>query len=722
MILPRTTIGAACMKIRTKLAIIEVLLVIGVAVAITVVISFTNLVVTLKNFEVKSERLLASLDDINRRTGTLLTTNNRLSTEREEIQKSITQFEESLTDYSTDPAVRFLGTSQEEALYEALSWWRHVASWYFRPAFSHIDSMVDRGMEGIISDRGVFQTFLLLRQQDEAHTFQGDYDSLRNYQLVILQNSSEFQTRMDRLIAEIQNQSERTIVTSTRTAIIIVAVSLLFTIFLTSRFSLLMVRRIKQIGKAMETISRGDFSDELKISSGDEFEDLSRNYNALKNQLKEKLDSVLSFMFQIGSLQAQDPDPESVLALVVESAVENTEADAGALFLVDKESKSIYVADIIGLFPPPFPFPEAIKRKKEMVDQLMRNRPIRMGETVIGECIQSGQARFIRRADLEEPLNETLGTLSENDPLYLSSMMLVPLSLPGRMLGAIAVARTRKESFFSDLDFTHMQTFADYAALTIDSIYTYTELIGRREIQREIEIAAGIQKDLLPRHLPEPKNARLAAFSAAAKGVSGDYYDSFPLGSGKIAVVICDVVGKGVPAAMLMVMIRTILRLTSTGDRKPAQILTFLNKGITGKIGVDHFATMGMFMYDETEGTIYFSNAAHPPLLIYREAAGEFIELDTPGLPIGIEVEEKYTQRKFATVPGDLLLFYTDGVTETRSRDGREYGMDAFKSVIRSAASMPPQKIVERIREDLLRFAEGAEQHDDQTFIVMKRV
>lgn len=708
------------MKIRAKLVIIETLLVLGVAIALSVVIFFSNSIIALKDFEVMSERVLSNLEQVSMRNSTILTTNSRITVEQVQLELSVDRFEQLLREFSSARAVRFLGENQSEALYQAVGWWQQISQWYFEPALSHIDAMIDKRMDRIAGDRGLFQTYLVLSQEENAHPFIADYQTLRNYQLLINENIITFRERMQTLIAETRLQTDATIQTSTRWSIGIVAVSLLLTLALTSRFSVLMAKRIKKVGEAMRIISRGDFSNELAIRSGDEFEELSANYNALKNQLKEKLDSVLDFMFRIGSLQAQGPDPEEVLALVVESAIENTEADTGALFLVDEETHSVYASEIIGLFPPPFPVQDPVPVRKSEVDELIRDHPLKLGETVIGECIEKAEARFFRNAHGDEALSGSFTARPEGDPLHLSSLILVPLSLPGRMLGAIAVARTAPGARFSDLDFTHMRTFADYAALTIDSIYNYAELIGRREIQREIQIAADIQKDLLPKRIPEMKNASIVAFSEAAKGVSGDYYDIFPLGTGKTAVVICDVVGKGVPAAMLMVMIRTILRLSASGDRMPAQILTFLNRGITGKIGVDHFATMGMFVFDEEDRTIQFSNAAHLPLLVCRGEGGEFIELDTPGLPIGIEENERYTQRQFKTGPGDVLLFYTDGLTETRSRDGREYGLESLKSAVRSSASLAPAKIAERIRQDILRFSEGAEQHDDQTFLVMK--
>lgn len=703
------------MRIRTKLNIIEALLLVGSATALVVMFFFSSTTIALKDFEIMSQKVLLSLEQISMRTESMLTSTSRITVQKAELEHSIARFEQNLKAFSEAPGSRFLGEEEAKALIDAVGWWDQINNWYYGPAFEHIEKMSDSGMGRRVGDRGLFQTYLeSVGNDSKGDPFIAHYQTLKNYQLLILDNIITFRSRMNDLIDKTRLRTDEIIAGSRRLAIAIVSLSLLLTIFLTTRFAGRMASRIRKVGRAMELMSRGDFSDELAIQSGDEFQELSEHYNMLKNQLRDKLDSVLDFMFKIGSIQAEGPDPKKVLQTVINSAMENTEADAGGLFLVDEETQTIFASDLIGLLPPLTSFPEKLSRKKEAVDQYIRNHPIKLGETIIGEAITENQAKFVRDS------SSAWDRLSQNDPLHIESLIVAPLALPGRIIGAVVVAKSNSGSRFSDLDFTHMRTFADYAALTIDSIYNYSELIERREIRREIEIAAGIQKGLLPRQIPEIKGASLSAYSKAAKGVSGDYYDLFHIGEGNIAVVICDVVGKGVPAAMLMVMIRTILRLSASPERKPAQIITFINKGITGRIGVDHFATMGMFFYHRKEKRISYSNAAHLPLLIFRERLGDFIELDTPGLPIGVESGERYTQRQFQCEDGDVLLFYTDGVTETRSNDGREYGMESLKSIVRSSKGLNADKIELNIREDLERFAAGAEQHDDQTFVVLR--
>ncbi|MFW5711452.1 MAG: PP2C family protein-serine/threonine phosphatase, partial [Spirochaetota bacterium] len=315
----------------------------------------------------------------------------------------------------------------------------------------------------------------------------------------------------------------------------------------------------------------------------------------------------------------------------------------------------------------------------------------------------------------------TLGYHREkDDPLYIESLIVSPLMISQRVLGTIVMTKKAEGDSFTDLDFTHMQTFADYAALTIDNIFNYEELIEKREMHREIEIAANIQRGLLPREIPDLPSTQIAAFSRAARGISGDYYDAFLIEKDTLGVIICDVVGKGVPASLLMVMIRTIIRLISSPQRTPSQLLTLLNRGIIGRIGTDHFATLSMFSYNDKEKEVTYSNAAHPPLLVYRSSDEEFIEIDTPGLPIGVEQKEQYQQRSFKVQSGDILILFTDGIPETRSPDGREYTTENLKSRLKQIGNKSAKAISKYIQDDLDRFTEGAEQHDDQTLFVMK--
>src|SRR6056297_663584 len=547
----------------------------------------------------------------------------------------------------------------------------------------------------------------------------GELYTIRNYREHIMDETQTFRSRLIELTTNIQEQINRNIQTSTRIVIALIVLTIIITIFITVRFSHLMGSRIRQVEQAMRHLARGDFSTQLNIKSKDEFEELSENYNVLKTQLQEKLNSVLGFMVDISNSLAEGPKLQRIMNIIAHSAVENTNADGAALYLVDSEKEMLVPQVFSGNFIPPFPVPEEAAHSRESALKYASETQLTIGEYAIGNAVEEVSSLFVR--SVSEHNNGDLGFhRDKDDPLYLESLIVTPLMISQRVLGTIVMTKHTEGDTFTDLDFTHMQTFADYAALTIDNIFNYEELIEKREMHREIEIAANIQKGLLPREIPELPSTQISAFSRAARGISGDYYDTFLIEKDTLGVVICDVVGKGVPASLLMVMIRTIIRLISSPQRTPSQLLTLLNRGIIGRIGTDHYATMSIFFYNRENREVTYSNAAHPPLLVYRSTEKEFIEIDTPGLPIGVEQKEKYQQRKFSVQSGDTIILFTDGIPETRSPDGREYSTETLKNRIKQAGNKSAKEISKYIQEDLDRFTEAAEQHDDQTLFIMK--
>ncbi len=708
------------MRIRTKLGIVEMILVAGFLIAIGVVIFFTNSIIQLKDFEVQSNVVMSSLRRMNYQTQSLLTTRAPIIEISVHWTNTINEFERDLEGLAGYSNLSVLNDDQTRQMAELTGWWDQIYQWYYKPAIDHLQKMQNGTAGEAVGSRGILRTLLELEgSANSPPEYLGELYTIRNYRDHIMDETQTFSSRLIDLTTSIQKQIETNIQQSQRIVVALIIITIVFTLFITVRFARLMGSRIRQVEQAMRHLARGDFSTQLNIKSKDEFEELSENYNILKTQLQEKLNSVLGFMVDISNSLAEGPKLQRIMNIITNSAVENTDADGAALYLVDSDAQMLVPQVFSGDFIPPFPVPEEAAATKEKALEYAKETKLKIGEYAVGTAVADVKPLFVRSA--AELSNGTLGYHREkDDPLYIESLIVSPLMISQRVLGTIVMTKKAEGGNFTDLDFTHMQTFADYAALTIDNIFNYEELIEKREMHREIEIAANIQKGLLPREIPDLPSTQIAAFSRAARGISGDYYDAFLIEKDTLGVVICDVVGKGVPASLLMVMIRTIIRLISSPQRTPSQLLTLLNRGIIGRIGTDHFATLSMFSYNENEKEVTYSNAAHPPLLVYRSSDEEFIEIDTPGLPIGVEQKEQYHQRSFKVQSGDILILFTDGVPETRSPDGREYTTENLKNRLKQIGNKNAKAISKFIQDDLDRFTEGAEQHDDQTLFVMK--
>lgn len=712
------------MNIRPKLVLLQLAAVAGFIIALSVIFFYSRSIIKLKDFQIHSEKVLSGADQIKSRIDRIMTSNVDLFDQKASIIDSINRFGIIFNQFRNPEMIKGLPEADGRVLSDLIDRWFKIYETHYFPLFNQMDVIITSPY--IEEYKGRELLSILYELFNFGYKLEtGDDDLLMLFEIqriirITAQNTNTFITDLQNELIELQEYTDNT---TTRSVIITVVVSFLtfvFSLLIITTFSRRMGTRIIQMRDAIRSLSMGDFSHELHIESGDEFENFSDHFNVFKNELWEKLESVLDFMLEISGSISVESNLDRVLEIVIDSAVKNTNADAGSIFLVDEIDDSMIKEKIsIGLLPPLFYVPPEHLDDAGKLKEIVRNTPIPTGETIIGRAVENGSNFFIRDASLEDEMeqNQEDGSL-----LYISSIIVVPLIITGRVLGTIVLAKKVVGERFTDIDFNHIRTFSDYAALTIDNIYNYHDLIEKSELHREIRIAADIQKNLLPGTIPDTKGLTFAAFTEAARGVSGDYYDFFRLDKNKTAIVICDVVGKGVPASLLMIMIRTIIRLAASPKRNAAQILSILNRAIIGRTDADQFATMSFIIYDESTKEVAYSNAAHAPLLHYKSRSRSFLEIDTPGLPIGIESTETYVQKVIALEKNDILALYTDGITEARNNVNKEYSQYSLQRILKIDARLTPEKIITSVRSDLNSFVGDSRQHDDQTLLIMKAV
>ncbi|MCK5674892.1 MAG: GAF domain-containing protein, partial [Spirochaetales bacterium] len=237
-------------------------------------------------------------------------------------------------------------------------------------------------------------------------------------------------------------------------ATIVSLLTIILSLIIITSFSRRMGIRIILMRDAIKSLSLGDFSHELHIESGDEFESFSNHFNVFKNELWEKLDSVLDFMLEISDSISVESNLEKVLEIVADSAVKNTAADAGSIFLVDELDDSMIKQKIaIGLLPPLFNVPSEYTKDMEKLVEIIINTPILTGETIIGRAVETGNNFFIRDVLTEKEMKQNQ---EEGSLLYISSIMVVPLIITGRVLGVIVLSKNRPGEKFTDIDFNHI--------------------------------------------------------------------------------------------------------------------------------------------------------------------------------------------------------------------------------------------------------------------------
>ena len=433
----------------------------------------------------------------------------------------------------------------------------------------------------------------------------------------------------------------------------------------------------------------------------------SRNY----------IDTIFKFMEQIGTAMAERMDVEGVLDYILDSIVKTTNADAGAALLVDEYEDVLRVRSTRGFYPPPYEVPRVAITKTRGIERYFRDTPIPLGKTLLGEAVANGEPVYIRTAATDERMAINKG----EDALFVSSIIVLPLVSESRVLGVMSVVSTQLGVYFEEADFERCRVFAEYATLTLENLYTYMQALEKREIEQEVGIAADVQRKLVPSRVPTLAGSDLGAFTKPARGVSGDYYDIVKLNdAGKVAMVVCDVAGKGVPASLVMVMIRTILHLVASDNRDAAKMVTWINRGIAGEIDIERFATMSILIYDPVTRTLDYSNAAHHPAVLYQKSSGDVSRIDTEGLPIGLERSAAYGRETVSLEPGDTVLVFTDGITEALNEKREQFGDERLMTVFKENVTNKADEIVNAIRDSVTKFIGGAKQHDDQTVIVLQ--
>jgi sigma-B regulation protein RsbU (phosphoserine phosphatase) len=239
--------------------------------------------------------------------------------------------------------------------------------------------------------------------------------------------------------------------------------------------------------------------------------------------------------------------------------------------------------------------------------------------------------------------------------------------------------------------------------------------------QRDLELAQQVQASLLPRRVPAIEGYQFAAAARPARYVSGDLYDIFPCDGETCHLVLADIAGKGVPAALLASTARTLVRAETERHDSPASILASVNRALYEDL--DHaegFLTILAARLDTRLGRLTYASAGHAEALWWQAARRACRGLPATGLPLGIEREGALHESSIALRPGDVLLFYSDGVTEAEDAAGALYGRERLERLLAEKAALPAQALAEAIVDAVESFGEGRPRSDDLTLIVLK--
>lgn len=338
-------------------------------------------------------------------------------------------------------------------------------------------------------------------------------------------------------------------------------------------------------------------------------------------------------------------------------------------------------------------------------------------ECIIGWVAEHGQPLLVNDVSKDPRYTvDRLGILSETQ-----AELAVSLKVEDRVLGVLDVQNKTPHTFDDD-DLFVLQTLADQVAIAIEDAHLYQQALERERLEQELSVALDIQTSLLPATLPDIAGWDIAAAWQPARNVAGDFYDLIPLRDGRWGVLIADVSDKGVPAALFMALTRTLLRAMAIGKNTPAAALERANDLILADAQTNMFVTVFYAVLDPVASRVAYVNAGHVPPLLYQAETGSIATLHAHGIALGVIPEIELEQHTVTLRPGDLVVLYTDGITEAINVDFEEFGQERLARLIFEHHSAPAENLISVIEGALHDFVGDQPPFDDRALLVLRRI
>ncbi len=358
----------------------------------------------------------------------------------------------------------------------------------------------------------------------------------------------------------------------------------------------------------------------------------------------------------------------------------------------------------------------------ELVPRWAENRnkstdeTIRISRTIVRHAMESKEA--ILSADAMRDFEDMSQSIAD---LRIRSMMCAPLlDSEGNAIGAMQVDTVDQRKRFRKEDLEVLASVAVQAGIAIDNTRMHENELQRKEIEQDLEIAREVQEGFLPQKRPDMKGYEFFDYYRPANHVGGDYYDYVQLPDGRTAVIVADVVGHGIAAAMMMAKLSAEAKFCLATETDPATALTKLNNRFSG-IRIDRFVTLVMAVLDPVKHEATIVNAGHMPP-IWRRADGALEEPggDVSGLPIGIVDGVKYKQTVVSLADGESLTMYTDGINEAMDGSGGQFSIDRIRNHVKSG-NEDLQAVGQAIVDDVHEFVGKGPRADDMCLVCLAR-
>lgn len=392
---------------------------------------------------------------------------------------------------------------------------------------------------------------------------------------------------------------------------------------------------------------------------------------------------------------------DELLSLILNKLVTTINAERGTLFLIDEARQELW--------------------SRMLLDDLNPLSEIRLkiGEGIAGQVAATGRVLNIPDAYADSRFN---ATVDRTTGFRTRSILAAPLVNPQQTIIGVVQVLNKRDGVFTARDERLLAALASQAAISIENARLYQQEIQQRVLQRELDMAHDIQVSFLPDQIPHVEGWEICDFWQPVRGIAGDFYDFYPLEDGRLALTIADVSGKGVPAALFMALSVTVLRFGVSLNLPPAEVIRRANESIIASQRSRMFATVLLGYLAPETGRLEFASAGHNPGLLYRAAEHRCDSISTSGVAIGVFPGVAYVESSVRIEHGDILVLYTDGITEAINANEEEFGEGRLEALLVEHAALPAGELCGTIVEAVSAFTGGQTLVDDATLVVIKRL
>ena len=328
--------------------------------------------------------------------------------------------------------------------------------------------------------------------------------------------------------------------------------------------------------------------------------------------------------------------------------------------------------------------------------------------------IKKYELRDIKESIINDQIQKDFPELT-----LLGVELVVPMQLQGKTRGLILLGERPIKKEYSESDLEFIYSIGNLAIISLENTRLFYEALEKQKMEEDLLIARDIQRNLLPNTLPDYDSYDIAALNVSSKQVGGDYYDIIPLEDDKFYIAIADVSGKGVPASLMMANIQAFLQVICRQGIRIDEATGMINDLVTANTSEGRFITFFWGYIDTKKNTLTYVNAGHNPPYVIRD--GKIFKLDKGGIILGVmNTVVPYIFEEVELKKNDVIILYTDGVSEAMNLKNEEYSEEKLQEVAESLVDKTAEEILNGIKEDVQIFTQGNTQSDDITMIVIK--